>query len=605
MSSGTRYESNAGKRTIAAAMQRIARLGMSPRQQQLNQLWAHYRCQQYDARRVDWDGRETTTPVEHEAIASAGFIPPGFYDAGGQMLPLKFRRPTAPYNLIKVIVDRFTGLLFSARRHPQIRVDGDSMTEDFAQAMVETARLWPAMIQARTFGGATGTVAVGFEFQAGRPTIEVHDPRWLRPEFVDRATMELSALEKRFMFPQEVNVDGEWVQQWYWYRRLIDREHDILWKPVPVGEGDEPEWDNPELVESAVEHGLGFVPVQWIQNLPVTDDIDGDPDCHGIFDIVESIDALISQANRGTIANCDPTVVIVSPDSMQEVAKGSNNAIKLTAGSAQYMELSGSGPKAARELAEEFRAKALEVAQCVLEHPEVAQRTATEIERMYSSMIAKADVLREQYGERGVRPLVEKMLKAARIKTRPVQVPGGVERGELSLPMRTVTDASGVMRRVPRQLGPGGAVHLQWPGYFDAGLTDVNQAVAAAASAKAASLVDDEHAIRFVAQYFGVENVKQMVDQINGSADDIAADSLSALHASTPASAAPSKVELTATDMAGIITVDEARASAGLPPLGTPDGRLTVAEFKAKHAGIISTAAQAEAGQIGSVEQPS
>jgi hypothetical protein len=536
MSSATRVQSEAGKSVIGAAMGRIARLGMTPRQQVLNRYWAAYRCQSYDARRVDWNGQQTTDPVEHEAIASAGFIPPGFYDAGGQMLPLKYRRPTAPYNLVKVVVDRFTGLLFSERRHPQLRVEGDSVTEDFVQGLAEASRLWPSMIQARAFGGATGTVAVGFQFIDGKPIIEVHDPRWVRPDFVNRVTFELRAIEKRFQFPMEVldQEKGEYVEVSFWYRRVIDQKHDVLWKPIPVGEGDEPNWDDPNLIESAVEHGFGECPVQWVQNLPVSDSIDGDPDAHGIYDMVEMIDSLLSQANRGTLRNADPTVVVVSQDGLAEVAKGSDNAIKLTpGGDAKYMEMSGSGVKAARELAEETRHKALEVAQCVLEHPDMANRTATEIERVYSSMLAKADVLREQYGERCVKPLMEKMIRAARKTTTPVVRDGGIERGVLNLPPKVTRGDDGQVAQAARQLGPGGALKLQWPGYFEPVLSDVNTAVGAAVNAKAAGLVDDEHATKFISDYFRVEDVPGMMKKAKAEASerqtDIAQQSLSGL----------------------------------------------------------------------------
>jgi hypothetical protein len=56
------------------------------------------------------------------------------------------------------------------------------------------------------------------------------------------------------------------------------------------------------------------------------------------------------------------------------------------------------------------------------------------------------------------------------------------------------------------------------------------------------------------------------------------------------------KIDLTPTDIATIVTVDEARASQGLPPLGGEDGALTVAQFKAKYAEVISEVAQAEQG---------
>lgn len=53
---------------------------------------------------------------------------------------------------------------------------------------------------------------------------------------------------------------------------------------------------------------------------------------------------------------------------------------------------------------------------------------------------------------------------------------------------------------------------------------------------------------------------------------------------------------LTATDMATVVTVDEARRNAGLGPAAA-DGDLTIAEYKAKHSGSIAEAAAADAGE--------
>jgi len=56
------------------------------------------------------------------------------------------------------------------------------------------------------------------------------------------------------------------------------------------------------------------------------------------------------------------------------------------------------------------------------------------------------------------------------------------------------------------------------------------------------------------------------------------------------------KLELTPSDIAIVVTVDEARASVGLPPIGGVDGALTVAAYKAKYATVVADAAAADAG---------
>ena len=520
MSSGTNVNMY-GARKIQNAldpkvMAKISRLGMSPRQQELNRWWASYRGQQYDARRVDWDGSERVAHLDAETIASAGFIPPGFYDAGAQF-PIKFRRPSTPYHLRKVIVDRFTGLLFSDRKHPAIRIEGDPASEDYVRTLAEVSRLWPAMILARTYGGAMGTTVLGFQFVDGKPVVEVHDPRWCYPEFEDRHALKLAKLEKRYMFPIDERdpETGNWVQRPYWYRREITTEKDILYKPVPVEDGEAPEWE----IEREVNHNFGFCPAVWVQNSPVQDDIDGDPDCLGIDDLCDQIDALLSQATMGVLANCDPTLKIITDADLDGIKKGSRNAIKLPQGSsADYMEMSGAGPKAALDLADRLRALALEVAQCVLDNPNATMKTATEVERSYASMLARADVFREQYGERGVKPLLEMMVKAVQSLSKPRSVGGQIVRQMIELPPRMTAQEDGTVARTARELGPGGVLNLNWGPYFAPTLEDAVKAAQSAVAAKSGGLLDTEHAVAFVAPYFMVEDSATLTRKVKAEA---------------------------------------------------------------------------------------
>lgn len=59
-------------------------------------------------------------------------------------------------------------------------------------------------------------------------------------------------------------------------------------------------------------------------------------------------------------------------------------------------------------------------------------------------------------------------------------------------------------------------------------------------------------------------------------------------------------VDLTATSVSAIVTVNEARAAKGLPPWpDASEGQLTVAEFTAKHAAAVAVATNAEVGKVG------
>jgi hypothetical protein len=387
------------------------------------------------------------------------------------------------------------------------------------------------MARARNWGGGCGSACIGFKFVNGKAMIEVFNPIWCTPIFVDMQTLEVKQLEIRYIYPSERdpktgqvhrNRETNAVEEIaYWYRRVITATRDTIWKPIEVGDGDEPNWDDPELIDEDVEHRLGECPVVWIANLRVDDDFDGDPDFYGIEDTVEEIDTLLSQASTGTIANCDPTTVVTTDGELPEVAKGSDNAIKLEKGAdAKYMEITAAGIKAARELAHELRALALEVAACVMDHPQQqsGDRTATEINRIYDMMWAKADQHRENYGELGTKRLLEKMIRAARRTAERRVAPDGVtERGALLLPPKISRDESGNVTLTQRELGPyadQGQVTLLWPQYHEPPVSDIEMATRAAVEAITAGLLDEEHAINYLAQYFRVEDVRAMMAKI-------------------------------------------------------------------------------------------
>ena len=551
MSSLTGYDPNESYQAGAKALDTKTlemgkQRGLSRRQRELNALWARYRTSHYDSRKVAWDGTEAFDSSMTEQITSEGVIPPGYSDPSGSTLPMRYRKPSVPYHLFRVIVDRFTSLIFSERRHPQIKVDGFPDVEMFVRALADTARLWPAMMKARAYSGAMGTVAVGFQFLNSKPTIEVHDPRWLFPDFADRFTLRLSKIEKRLQYPQEVqNERGEWTTELIWYRRVIDAVSDTTYKPVLVSD-EEPVWE-PDPAATYV-HNYGFCPVVWCQNLPIDDDIDGAPDCEGALDVMDSLDCILSSANQGVTANTDPTLVISADGEMGDGVKtGSDNVIKMTAsGKASYLEVSGQSLSTSISMATELRRIILEVTQCVLEGGANAPtaKTATEIERTYSAMLSKGAMLREQLGEQLVSPLLQMMLKALMALGQPGGAGQGVRDGGQMVMLRAGLRL--VNWKGQKDLGSGLAIipplpkdtdiTLVWPEFFEPDLNDVSAATTATALAKTSGLIDAEAATAFVAPLYKVEDPAAMAAKIKAEEAqqnaDLAAQSIAGLNAS-------------------------------------------------------------------------
>jgi hypothetical protein len=498
---------------------KLKRLGMSPRQMELNRMYSYFRTQQHESCAVDWDGSEHSDPVTREAIVTQRTMPPGYKDLGSiSDLPLRYRRPSVPCHMCKVIVSRFTGLLFSEETHPTWKVLGDPDTEAWVAAVTKHYGLWSKLALVRDMGGAMGTPVMGFKIIDGRVIFEEFDARWCFPKFEVRNPKELEELEVKYIYPKDVQDEetGDWREENYWYRRLITKSADVLWKPIAVGDGDEPNWQDPQNVADGRTHDLGFVPVVWGQNIEVSGDVDGDPDCMGAYDYFDRIGELDSQCHKGALRNADPTPVVESDGNLTNVKLGSEMALKLEKGAnAHYLEIAGGSVKAAAEQADRLRSKALEVCECVLPDQEAtdgAPQTATEIHKRTAAMYARAARLREQYGNRLVVPLMQKLVRVARKVTSASKGPdGSIVRGGISLPPAIEGKQAKEIRLGNVQ---SAQLELVWPPFSVPTADEGNTVVTATAAAVNARVVSRETAVRHVAPVFNIEDIDAELEKI-------------------------------------------------------------------------------------------
>jgi len=504
--------------------ERLKRLGMSPRQVELNRYYAYFRTQQHDSCAIDWDGSRHVGEVEREAIVTAQAMPMGFVDLGSTSdLPLRYRRPSVPCHLCRTIVGRFSDLLFSEQTHPTWKVLGDPDTEAWVNAVTNTYGLWSQMGLVRDLGGSQGSVAVGFKIIKVRVVFEEFDARWCFPKFKDDDPTELEELEVRYIYPQSVQdkETGEWKEENYWYRRVINEELDCLWVPMPVGDGDEPNWTatdkdgKPKYVKDIRAHGMGFVPIVWTQNMKVSGDIDGDPDCYGAYDYFDRIGELDSQAHKSGVRNADPTPVVTTDGDLGSVKLGSDSALKLEkGGGANYLESNGSAADAAAKQSERLRARALEVCACVLpdqEDAEGAPKTATEMNKRSAAMYAKASKLREQYGNRCVVRLMTKLVHAVRKAGVPKVTENGVVVGKVTLPPTLV---DGKLQELKLGTVAGAQLELVWPPYATPSPEETNATVSATNTAVQGGFLSKETAVRHVAPHFNIDDPKAEMDKI-------------------------------------------------------------------------------------------
>ena len=498
--------------------------GETERFRRLDRYEAVFRTTHYLHLTQDWWGMSADTM---ETISPSVQVPAGFEQPAINM-SVRMKRPTAPINLGMAIVKRFTGLLFSQTRRPQVEVEGDEDTQDYLQACMQQMRFFAKMTVARNMGGGTGSVLVTCHLKQGKFALEVHNPKHCQILWKDRSTLTPLAVLKLYRYPvEEPEVDDKGNFRGmrtveYLYRRLITEADDTVFKPVRLGPNVDLRWE----VESEAIHDLGFFPGVWVQNSEVLDSEDGDPDCHGVWQIFDTIDRLNAQSNKGVLNCCDPTPVIrTDPKEVAQMGgslrKGSENAIYVgSAGAANYMEISGAGIVAAGTLVDRLTSAALKVVRCVMLDPEQmsgAAQSAKAMEFLYAPMLEAADDLRAQYGDLLIVQLLEMVEKIARAyegkPTKTIDQKTGQEVDAVFL-LNLPAKPDGT----PRKLGKGGHIKITWGPYFAPTETDRQIEIGNLVTAKTGGLIDEETAVTKGAHLFGVKDFAGMLDKVRTEA---------------------------------------------------------------------------------------
>lgn len=516
---------------VVQFLQERAVLGETRRYKELDRREAHYRCKQYDHQKLDWWGRSAELT---ETISPDSVMPMGFVQLGGgipQGVTVRDKRPTAPAQLAKQIIDRFTEMVLSDERKPKITIEGDEDTTALLDSIQEESQFWSAMRGARDKGGSVGSVLVTVHLREGQFAYEVHNTKdcgtiiWK-----DKRSWKPQGILKMYRYPVDEDVvdekTGELVgtrEVMYLYRRIITDNVDIVFKPVKVEPNEAyVEWEaDPALT---VEHNLGFFPGVWVQNKQDSDSMDGDADPEGAWQACDSADRMLAQMNYGVLHNLDPTPVIKADP--KEVAlggglrKGSDNAIYPGLnGDAKYMEMTGSSIDAAEKLYRIFKGEALNIARCVLVDPEKisgAAQSAKAIEYIYAPMLGRCGELRTQYGNamKELMKLTEKICRT--FMGRSVLLENGsIGVFKLNLPPKTrdVDLPDGTKRTIAEdhKLGPGGHYKIVWGPYFAPTKQDDQLEIANATAANQGGLIDKEAAARKVAPIFGITDVEGTV----------------------------------------------------------------------------------------------
>jgi hypothetical protein len=490
---------------------RLLDLAETRRHRAIDRQESYYRCTQDDHKQYDWDGMFLGYGAEAD-------IAPGWF------VPYKRRKPSSRYDLAKVVVNRLTSMLFGSDRFPELRVPGDSDAEDYVKALSDAARLPARMAEARSLGGACGSVCLSWGFVRGRPRVDVLNAKHCTVlRWADRSEMRVGAAIQAYRFPRQIIERGKVVVRDFYYARFWDERVEIVWDPMPMDVAASVQWRN--APSRTIAHGFGFCPFYWVQNLPDSQDPDGESDYEGLCDTLDEINQLLSATSRGTKSNVDPTLVVKASAANNDgvLRRGSDNVI-WSEGGAEYLELRGGSTQTALQLLDRLRAYALDSCGVVLADPEKlsgAAQSAQALRILYAPMLAKCDLLREQYTEFAILPILRDMLSAARTlgaSERELTTEEGervVVRQPVKLPPK-VSEKDGQTLVEERSPGASSDIVANWNPYFAPTWNDIKTAAEAAKLANGGKPVISQHtSVASVQTLFGVDDVAAELERIH------------------------------------------------------------------------------------------
>ena len=334
--------------------------------------------------------------------------------AAGEYVPLRLRRPSVRYPLARIVVDDSVSLVFGDGHFPTMDSEDAAVRAALADIGKESG-LNRVMLDA-VLRGSVGSVAIQLRVLRGRVFLQVLETTYLTPRWDPEEPDTLLSVTESYKVPGRVlaaqgyALADEVVS--YWFMRRWDGETETWYEPWPVGQ------DSAPVVDEArtVRHGLGFVPLVWIRNLPGGDRVDGACTFRPAIETSIEIDYQLSQAGRGLKYSSDPTLLVREPAAMEgELIRGGGNALVVSEkGDAKLLEINGTAAAAVIEYVRTLRELALEGVhgnRASAERLSAAQ-SGRALEMMNQGLVWLADNLRVSYGT-GLLELARMVIRAS------------------------------------------------------------------------------------------------------------------------------------------------------------------------------------------------
>ena len=426
---------------------------------------------------------------------------------GGEYIKLRDRRPSVRHNLCKLAVRKSSAMLFSNAHFPQI-VHPDEQTQEALRQLAQDVGLGLTMAQAAHVG-SVGSVCLWLRILAGRVYVDVLPTKYLTPEYdAQQPDRLVSVTERRKLKGSQLQAMGYVIPAtdlgaMHWWQRVWNESAEEWYAPQKLDQADKP----PKLDKGkTIQHGLGFVPLVWIRNLPSQDPIDGAPtfDDESIETQIE-LEYLLSQAGRALKYASDPMLLIKEPavDADGSFVRSASNAMVVGKdGDAKLVEINGTATDAVLGYTQVLVRTAREQLQLPNIDPDKlsAAQSGRALELLMDSLIQLCDQLRTTYGTEGLQRLLQMIVSV----------------GSRSQLMKKDDETSyGELKK--------GQVTLVWPRWFAPTSQELGDIAGTLRTNTDASHLSNETAARIVAELYDIEDVEAELARIKADEAERAA----------------------------------------------------------------------------------
>jgi hypothetical protein len=415
---------------------------------------------------------------------------------GGEYIPLRKRRPSVRYALPRIVVEDSVALLFSEGHFPVVE-SADRTVRTALASLMRCMNINSVMVEAG-LRGSVGSVAILLRVLRSRPFLTVIETLYLTPSWAPDAPDTLCSVVERYKVPGRAllarGYDIADPEALYWFMRRWDPLWETWFQPWLVGRPGNPVVDD----SRSVRHGLGFVPIAWIRNLPGGDEIDGACTFRSAIETSIEIDYQLSQAGRGLKYSSDPTLLIREPAGLDgDMVHGAANALVVSEkGDAKLLEIGGTASQAVIDYVRVLRELALESlhGNRVDASRLTAPASGRALELMNQGLLWLADNLRVSYGEAGLLRIARMLLGAASIY--PLTIEG---------------------TRLPR-LDAEAPLALRWPNWYPDDALEKQRVAETVSALVAAKQLSRETAMRVLAPTYGIDDAEAELAHINSEA---------------------------------------------------------------------------------------